>query len=210
MRTILAIWIVMAVLAACGISSPALAADMEATIRALQLGLERQVERMTMARERANELITMTTMRSAAQLERSQEELQRQLEMLERFKEEFQERMRESQEAVERFKTDFPKLYADAFAQIDAQIRETQTLIARIDVLISQANAEPPRAATSSATTWTTTNSWQVPSTSGVASSPSTPDPTLSMDWIPDRFSTTTPVEEVPPSSPCTAPAPSQ
>ncbi len=91
------------------------AADLK--IDAIKQTLEVQLERIRNAREKADTQMSLAKMRIAERLRLSSEELTRQLEILERLREQLSAGSGESQQAIDQFKSDWAGLLADGFCR---------------------------------------------------------------------------------------------
>jgi hypothetical protein len=109
----------------------------------LKHSVERQIERTKAARERADARIALSRIRSAAQDRRTQEDLLRQVELLERVREVIQEQMAEAAQANPPADPGVLQEMYTTMAELDSQIVQTQTLIAQMDTQIKIQEGEP-------------------------------------------------------------------
>ena len=122
------------------------AADVK--IDAIKQTLEVQLERIRNAREKADTQMSLAKMRIAERLRLSSEELTRQLEILERLREQLSAGSGESQEAIDQFKTDWAGLLQTAFAEINSQVGQTNGLISQMDALKDSFDDSPASTST--------------------------------------------------------------
>jgi hypothetical protein len=113
----------------------------EMRIRQIQDSLEQQVERIRDARDRAGTRMSLAKIRISEDLARSQDDLQRQIEMLERLREQLSEQSAKSEEAVEQLRNDWSQRFATAFQSIETQIAETNELMRRFDAIRERMDA---------------------------------------------------------------------
>jgi hypothetical protein len=109
------------------------AADLK--IDAIKQTLEVQLERIRNAREKADTQMSLAKMRIAERLRLSSEELTKQLEILDRLREQLSAGSGESQQAINQFKTDWAGLLETAFAEINSQVGQTNSLISQMEAL---------------------------------------------------------------------------
>ena len=109
------------------------AADLK--IDAIKQTLEVQLERIKNAREKADTQMSLAKMRIAERLRLSSEELTRQLEILDRLREQLSAGSGESQQAIDQFKGDWAGLLQTAFAEINSQVGQTNSLISQMESL---------------------------------------------------------------------------
>ncbi len=104
-------------------------------IDAIKQTLEVQLERIRNAREKADTQMSLAKVRIAERLRLSSEELTRQLEVLERLREQLSAGSGESQQAIDQFKSDWAGLLQTAFAEINSQVGQTNSLISQMESL---------------------------------------------------------------------------
>jgi hypothetical protein len=114
----------------------------DSRILELKHSVERQIERTKAARERADARIALSRIRSAAQTQRSQDDLLRQVELLQRVREVIQEQMAEAAQSNPPADPSVTREMAETMAELDAQIAQTQNLVAQMDTLIKTQEAE--------------------------------------------------------------------
>ena len=168
------------------------AADVK--IDAIKQTLEVQLERIRNAREKADTQMSLAKMRIAERLRLSSEELNRQLEILERLREQLSAGSGESQEAIDQFKTDWAGLLQTAFAEINSQVGQTNSLISQMDALKDSFDDSPastptlPYSQTPQAPT-TTIDSLPI-TTTPTMTTPTMTTPTLTTPTAPSTGST--------------------
>ena len=109
------------------------AADLK--IDAIKQTLEVQLERIRNAREKADTQMSLAKIRIAERLRLSSEELTRQLEVLDRLREQLSAGSGESQQAIDQFKTNWGGLLETAFSEINSQVAQTNSLISQMEAL---------------------------------------------------------------------------
>jgi hypothetical protein len=119
------------VMGAVSLSAEAFASDSKAM--ELKRKAEAQIERVKAARERADARITLSKIRSSVQSRRAQEDLIRQVEMLDRIREVMQDQMMESVQSGNPPSSEAMSQLSIAMAQLDAQIAQTRVLINQLD-----------------------------------------------------------------------------
>ena len=143
------------------------AADLK--IDSIKQTLELQLERIRAAREKAENQMSLAKMRIAERLRLSGEELTRQLEILERLREQLSAGTGDSQQAIDQFRNNWAQLLATAFAEISSQVTQTNNLIKQMETLRDNFESPPASAPTS-------TSQWpQASATSGGPYSPQPP-----------------------------------
>lgn len=119
------------------------AVDLEAKITVLREQVERQIELIKEAREKADASMTVAAIRVAEQLIRSEEELAAQVEMLERLREQLRDQIDVAQEAMAGMKKDWRQMLSQAAAQIEAQIKQTNSAIDRMKHIRESVGDDP-------------------------------------------------------------------
>ncbi len=109
------------------------AADLK--IDNIKQALELQLERIRNATEKADAQMSLARMRIAERLRLSSEELARQLDLLERIRDQLSDGTGGSQQAIDQFKNDWTQLLQTANAQINSQLNQTNDLINQMDAL---------------------------------------------------------------------------
>ncbi len=109
------------------------AADLK--IDNIKQALEIQLERIRNATEKADAQMSLARMRIAERLRLSSEELARQLDLLERIREQLSDGTGGSQQAIDQFKNDWTQLLQAANAQINSQVSQTNDLISQMEAL---------------------------------------------------------------------------
>lgn len=108
------------------------AVDLETKIAVLREQIERQIEIIKEAREKADTSMSLAAIRVAEQLIRSEEELAAQVEMLDRLREQLRDQVDVAEETMAGMKKDWAQMLSQAAAQIDAQIKQTNSVIDRM------------------------------------------------------------------------------
>jgi len=109
------------------------AADLK--MDAIKQTLELQLERIRNAREKAENQMSLARMRIAERLRLSSEELTRQLEILERLQEQLSAGTGGSQQTIDQFRSEWARLLETAFAEINSQVSQTNSLISQMETL---------------------------------------------------------------------------
>ena len=120
------------------IGSSASAADFAAAdlkMDAIKQTLELQLERIRNAREKADTQMSLARMRIAERLRLSSEEMARQLEVLQRLREQLSEGTGDSQQAIDQLRSNWAGLLDTAFAEINSQVSQTNDLISQMEAL---------------------------------------------------------------------------
>ena len=120
------------------IGSTVLAADFTAAdlkIDAIKQTLEVQLERIRNAREKADSQMSLARIRITERLRLSSEELTRQLEVLERLREQLSAGTGDSQQAIDQLRSNWAGLLETAFAEINSQVGQTNNLISQMEML---------------------------------------------------------------------------
>lgn len=102
-------------------------------IEQLRAQIESQIEKIRAAREQADSTVAVGQVRAVEQLVRSEEDLSRQIESLQQFRDQLRDQMRESQAEVHQVAKDWNSLFRQAFADIDAQLLETRGMLNRVN-----------------------------------------------------------------------------
>jgi hypothetical protein len=87
--------------------------------------------------------MTLARIRIAEQLRRSEEDLSRQIESLERFREQMADQKGETDQAVVRMQKDWKLFIQQAFSDLDSQLRETNSLITQMETLRDKFDVDP-------------------------------------------------------------------
>ncbi len=119
------------------------AVDLEAKITVLREQIERQIELIKEAREKADTSMSLAAIRVAEQLTKSEEELAAQVEMLDRLREQLRDQIDAAREAAAGLNQDWGQMLSQAAAQIDAQIQQTNSVIARMRQLRESVGEDP-------------------------------------------------------------------
>jgi hypothetical protein len=105
------------------------AAGVEDKIRQTKEKIEAQIEKIKEAREKADSEMALAKMRIGEQLRKSQEDLSRQLEILERFREQLADQKSETAAALSDMQTNWASMIDKAFSDVDSQIEATNSLL---------------------------------------------------------------------------------
>jgi hypothetical protein len=144
MKTILLITIILATTAAGALAAQSSATvGVDSTISQMKQGLEAQIERIRKARETASTQMTLARIRIAEQLRRSEEDLTRQIESLERFREQMADQKGETDQAVAQMQSDWKQFIQQAFSDLDTQLRDTNSLITQMENLRDRFDVDP-------------------------------------------------------------------
>jgi predicted nuclease with TOPRIM domain len=136
MKTTLLLSLILAVIATASTAAQASETiGIDSTISQMKQDLQIQVERIRRARETASSQMTLARIRIAEQLRRSEEDLSRQIESLERFREQMADQKGETDQAVVRIQKDWKQFIQQAFSDLDSQLRETNSLITQMETL---------------------------------------------------------------------------
>ncbi len=137
------------ILSSSNVSGQSFAAS-DLKIDAIKQTLEVQLERIRNAREQADTQMSLAKMRIAERLRLSSEELTRQLEILERLREQLSAGSGDSQQSIDQFQSDWKSLLEAAFAEINSQVAQTNSLITQMEALKDSFEASSASTPTSS------------------------------------------------------------
>lgn len=144
MKTIMLLSLILAVIATASTAAQASGTiGIDSTISQMRQDLQIQVERIRRARETASSEMTLARIRIAEQLRRSEEDLSRQIESLERFREQMADQKGETDQAVVRMQKDWKLFIQQAFSDLDSQLRETNSLITQMETLRDKFDVDP-------------------------------------------------------------------
>ncbi|AFM24194.1 hypothetical protein [Desulfomonile tiedjei] len=104
--------------------------------------IEAQIEKIREAREKAENEVVLAKIRVGEQLRRSEEELKRQLEVLDRFRDKLSDEKYETNQAVVAVQRDWSDLVQKACSDIEAQIDTTNSLISDLQGMRKQMDGE--------------------------------------------------------------------
>lgn len=104
------------------------AAGVEDKIRQTKEKIEAQIEKIREAREKADSEMALAKMRIGEQLRKSQDDLSRQLETLERFREQLADQKSETAAALSDMQTNWVGI-DKAFSDVDSQIEAANSLL---------------------------------------------------------------------------------
>jgi chromosome segregation ATPase len=87
--------------------------------------------------------MTLARLRIAEQLRRSEEDLTRQIESLERFREQMADQKDDTDRAVAQMQNDWKQFSQQAFSDLDSQLRDTNSLITQLENLRDRFDVDP-------------------------------------------------------------------
>lgn len=119
------------------------AVDLEAKIAVLREQIARQIELIKEAREKADASMTLAGIRVAEQLAKSEEELAAKVEMLQQMRDRLRDQIDLAREAMSGMTMDWAQMLSQAAAQIDAQIKQTNSVIDRMRQIRQTVDDEP-------------------------------------------------------------------
>jgi len=134
MRTLLIACMIAAFILQSGMPAPA--AELAATelrIQDILNNLDKQMERIKLAREKADTQMSLARIRIAERLRLSGEDLARQVDALSRIRDQLREATDDTQNAMERLKVDWPGILESALKEIDRQLGETNSLLTQME-----------------------------------------------------------------------------
>jgi chromosome segregation ATPase len=144
MKTNLLLCLILAAIATASTAAQASGTTgIDSTISQMKQDLQIQVERIRRARETASSEMTLARIRIAEQLRRSEEDLSRQIESLERFREQMADQKGETDQAVVRMQKDWKQFIQQAFSDLDSQLRDTNSLITQMETLRDRFDVDP-------------------------------------------------------------------
>jgi len=144
MKTFLLISLILAATANAGTAAQSsIAVGMDSTISQMKQDLQTQIERIRKARETASAQMTLARLRIAEQLRRSEEDLARQIESLERFREQMAEQKGETDQAMALMQRDWKQFVHQAFSDLEFQLKETNNLIEQMETIRDKFDVEP-------------------------------------------------------------------
>jgi hypothetical protein len=144
MKTTLLLSLILAVIATASMAAQASGTiGIDSTIGQMKQDLQTQVERIRRARETASTQMTLARIRIAEQLRRSEEDLSRQIDSLERFREQMADQKGETDQAVAQMQRDWKQFIQQAFSDLDSQLRETNSLITQMETLRDRFDVDP-------------------------------------------------------------------
>jgi len=144
MRIILFVGIILAATATAGMSAQSsVTSGVDSTISQMKQDIQTQIERIRRARDTASSQMTLARIRIAEQLRRSEEDLTRQIESLERFREQMAEQRGDSDQALNVMQRDWKQFIQQAFSDLDSQLRDTNNLITQMETLRDRFDVEP-------------------------------------------------------------------
>jgi chromosome segregation ATPase len=104
--------------------------------------IEAQIEKIREAREKAENEMVLAKIRVGEQLRKSEEELKRQLEVLDRFRDKLADEKNETNQAIVAVQRDWGDLVQKACSDIEAQIDTTNSLISDLQGVRKQMDVE--------------------------------------------------------------------
>jgi hypothetical protein len=145
MKTILTICFIVTL--ACGLTvQDSRASDysgLDSRIRQIRGSIEIQIERIKSAREKSDNEMSLARIRLAEQLRRSEEDLYRQVATLERFHEQLANQVTEAKGAVAGYQKNLKSPMEQALADIEAQLKDTNALMARMEAARNDLDSQP-------------------------------------------------------------------
>jgi hypothetical protein len=144
MKTILLIGIILATAATASLAAQSsISIGLDGTISQIKQDLETQIERIQKARDTASSQMTLAKLRIAEQLRRSEEDLTRQIESLERFREQMADQKDDTDQAVAQMQNDWKQFIQQAFSDLDSQLKSTNSLITQMENLRDRFDVDP-------------------------------------------------------------------
>lgn len=125
----------------------------DSTIRLLQEQITLQLERIRVAREKADNQMSLARIRIDEQLRRSGEDLAVQIEALERLREQLGEKTRQTEQNISLWKEESAHLFSGALTDIASQINQTNELIGRLNTIRNQVGPDCPGNQSTNSTT---------------------------------------------------------
>ncbi len=104
--------------------------------------IEAQIEKIREAREKAENEVVLAKIRVGEQLRKSEDELKRQLEVLDRFRDKLSDEKYEANQAVVAVQREWSDLVQKACSDIEAQIDTTNSLISDLQGMRKQIDGE--------------------------------------------------------------------
>jgi hypothetical protein len=104
--------------------------------------LEVQIERTKAIRDKADTAVNLARLRIAQQLERSQEELSQQLELLQRLRDQLAEQINQAQVTAQQLQSAWSERLRKAAGDVENQISILNTLLNRMDALRIQVGGD--------------------------------------------------------------------
>jgi hypothetical protein len=194
MKTILLIGVILAVTATVSMAGQSsVSIGLDGTISQMKQDLETQIERIRKARDTASSQMSLARIRIAEQLRRSEEDLTRQIESLERFREQMADQKDDTDQAVAQMQSDWKQFVQQAFFDLDSQLRDTNSLITQLETLrdkfdldseaisipsSGQASSQTGAQSTAPTVTITPTTNPETVTTTDVQTTPATPETT--------------------------------
>ncbi len=112
--------------------------SLDATIQVLQDQINRQIERIQAAKQKADTQMTLARARITQQLEAAQRELAVQVEKLQQLRGQLQDRTTETEAKISYWQTQGTALISRTFSEVASQINETTQLMQKLDQLKTQ------------------------------------------------------------------------
>jgi hypothetical protein len=210
MKTIMLLGLILAVIATASTAAQAsVTIGIDSTISQMKQDLQIQVERIRRARENASSEMTLARIRIAEQLRRSEEDLSRQIESLERFREQMADQKGQTDQAVVQMQRDWKQFIQQAFSDLDSQLRETNSLITQMETLRDRFDVDPDELPQPTKEQIMTPSAPQPPAPTIVPMPPANPQPvaptptdTQTPPANPEPVTPTPTVTQTPPTSP--------
>jgi hypothetical protein len=166
MKSIAKISLILATVVATGMLWHVAPCAAETRFSSIQRAAEGQIERIKAARERADERLEVTQDRSFEELRRSEEDLLRQIEILERVREQVQDQMRESDSASRSRAPEAMQELCASLSEIEVQLSGARALAKQLEAIRQEAESKAAKSGRRSDAS-TESGYWNVPSGSG-------------------------------------------
>lgn len=121
------------------------APGIDGRIQLLKENVESQVEKIKLLREKSDAEMGLTRSRLTDQLNRNQEILLRQVEILERLRDQLNDKVTETEEASQNFQTSVKRSMSRSFAEINTQIRDTNVMLQQMEMVKEKVGDEPKK-----------------------------------------------------------------
>ncbi|MGC8907278.1 MAG: hypothetical protein ACP5M0_07525 [Desulfomonilaceae bacterium] len=118
--------------------------SLDATIQILQEQINRQIERIQAARQKADSQMTLARTRVAQQLDVAQKDLAVQVEKLQQLRAQLQDRSAETEAKIAYWQTQGSALISKTLSDVSRQINETTQLMQKLDQLKTQVDCNCP------------------------------------------------------------------
>uniref|UniRef100_A0A7C4ERL6 Uncharacterized protein n=1 Tax=Desulfomonile tiedjei TaxID=2358 RepID=A0A7C4ERL6_9BACT len=118
--------------------------SLDATIQILQEQINRQIERIQAARQKADSQMTLARARVAQQLDVAQQELAVQVEKLQQLRAQLQDKTTETEANIAYWQSQGTALISKTLSDVSRQINETTQLMQKLDQLKTQIDCNCP------------------------------------------------------------------